>query len=157
MRHEQICKGRSGRQAGRGGQEGVEDRKRRGGPWEEGAPRSTGPENSVPPGYLSFLKRAAVSAGWLRGETPWLDFREPGQCARARSEGHAPPRPCTRSKDQAPPRPCARARFEDHASPWPRVYVTAPLEPLADWKELGCPERARSALPGQRSVMPMGT
>lgn len=155
MRHEQICKGRSGRQAGRGGQEVVEDRKRRGGPWEEGAPRSTGPENSVPPGYLSFLKRAAVSAGWLRGETPWLDFREPGQCARAPK---ATPRPGRARAPKTKPRPGrARARSEDHASPWPRVYVTAPLEPLADWKELGCPERARSALPGQRSVMPMGT
>lgn len=155
MRHEQICKGRSRRQAGRGGQEGVEDRKRRGGPWEEGAPRSTGPENSVPPGYLSFLKRAAVSAGWLRGETPWLDFREPGQCARALRR----PRPAqaVHALQRPSPAQAVRARSEDHASPWPRVYVTAPLEPLADWKELGCPERARSALPGQRSVMPMGT
>lgn len=116
---------REKRKAGRtGGQEGAEDRKRRGGPWEEGAPRSTGPENSVPPGYLSSPKRAAVSAGWLRGETPWSDFRKPAQCARARSEDHAPP--------------------------WPRGDVTAPLEPPTDWRELGWPERARSALPGQR-------
>lgn len=155
MRHAQICKGGSGRQAGRSGQEEVEDRKRRGGPWEEGTPRSTGPENSVPAGYLSFLKRAAVSAGWLRGETPWPDFREPSQCARALRR----PRPAqaVHALQRPSPAQAVRARSKDHASPWPRVYVTAPLEPLADRKELGWPESARSALPGQRYVMQMGT
>lgn len=73
-------------------------------------------------------------AGTVRVRSPKTTPR-PGRAFAFRR-----PRPALASRTRPKPtiRPGrTRARSEDHAPPWPRGYVTAPLEPLADWRELG--------------------
>lgn len=123
MRYAQSCRGRSGRQAGRA------DRKKQRTGSGEGVRGKKAPLGAR--GQRTQFRQATSH---LRKEP---QFPQGGFAERR----HGPTSGSPHS---------ARARTEDHAPPWPRGDVTAPLEPPTDWRELGWPERARSALPGQR-------